>query len=31
MITYNILMDGICKEGRQQEANRLLHEILKIV
>ena len=31
MITYAILMDGMCKEGTHQEANRLLHDILKII
>ena len=30
-ITYTILMDGMCKEGTDQEANRLLHDILKII
>ena len=30
-ITYTILMDGMCKEGTHQEANRLLHDILKII
>lgn len=31
MITYIILLNGLCKIGAHQEAIRLLHEILKIV
>jgi pentatricopeptide repeat protein len=31
MTTYTALMDGLCNEGTPQDANRLLHDILKKV